>query len=176
MRLDEITAYLHAHIPITRSLGASAVGYDGATLRLSAPLAPNLNHAGTAFGGSLSALAVLAGWGLVHLNLRERGVPSRLVVQRSTLEFLAPVDGDFTATAALPSPEAWERFLATLDRHGRARVTVPAAIASSSGVDGRHEGTYAAFRLPERDGPGRRGQPRKRASSASTSPGTSSAR
>jgi thioesterase domain-containing protein len=148
MNPDELTAYLHAHIPVTRSLGARALHHDAASLRLAAPLAPNLNHAGTAFGGSMSALAILAGWALVHLKLRERGIPNRLVVQRSAMEFLAPVDGDFTATAALPAPDAWRRFLATLERHGRARVTVPVTVLSSSGAGARHEGTYAAVRLP----------------------------
>ncbi len=146
MTLDEITAYLHAHIPITRSLGAVAVLHERGSFRLAAPLAPNLNHQGTAFGGSMSALAVLAGWALVHLELRARGIENGLVVQRSTLDFRAPVEGDFTATAALPSPEAWSRFLATLQRHRRARVTVSATIESASGLGGTHEGTYAAFR------------------------------
>jgi thioesterase domain-containing protein len=147
MTLDEITAYLHAHIPITRSLAAAAVLYDGTSLRLAAPLAPNLNHRGTAFGGSMSALAVLAGWALLHVKLRERGIENRLVIQRSTLDFEAPVDGDFVATATLPAPAAWNRFLLTLERHGRARVTVPATIACASGAGASHEGTYAAFRI-----------------------------
>lgn len=146
MTLDEITAYLHAHIPITRSLGAVAVLHEAGTFRLAAPLAANLNHQGTAFGGSMSALAVLAGWALVHLELRARGIENRLVVQRSALEFEAPVGGDFTATARLPSPEAWSRFLATLERHRRGRVTVSATIEWASGVGARHEGTYAGFR------------------------------
>lgn len=146
MHLDEITAYLHAHIPVTRSLGASAAAWDGVRLALVAPLAPNLNHRDTAFGGSMSALAILAGWGLVHLALRERGVETRLVIQRSTTDFLAPVEGDFTATAVLPARAPWERFLATLARHGRGRVIVSTEITCGAVLGGRHEGTYAAFR------------------------------
>jgi thioesterase domain-containing protein len=146
MTLDEITAYLHEHIPATRSLGAAAVRWDGASLALAAPLAPNLNHRATAFGGSMSALAILAGWGLVHLALRERGIDARLVIQRSRMEYTAPLEGDFTATAVLPEPEPWNRFLATLTRHRRARIAVSSAVASGQVVGGRHEGTYAAFR------------------------------
>lgn len=148
MTLDEITAYLHAHIPITGALGAAAVLWDGERLRLAAPLAPNLNHRGTAFGGSMSALAVLAGWGVLHLGLRARGVDGRLVVQRSAMEFLAPADGDFSATAALPPRDAWRRFLATYERHGRARVAVSTEVACASGIVAAHEGTYAVLRAP----------------------------
>jgi thioesterase domain-containing protein len=147
MTLDELTAYLHAAMPITRNLGARVEAYDGGSVRVAAPLAPNLNHFATAFGGSLAAVAILSGWVLLDLQLRERGIVNRLVVQRSAFDFEAPVDGDFTATSVLPPPAAWNRFLATLARHHLARVTVSTTIACASGVRGRHEGTYVATRL-----------------------------
>ncbi len=147
MTLDEITAYVHQHIPITASLRARIEWYDGDSVRVSAPLAPNLNHTGTVFGGSLSAVAILSGWVLLHLQLQDRGIAARVVIQRTALEFEAPVDGDFTATATLPQAPAWDRFLATLSRHRSARVTVASSLACASGVGGRHEGTYVATRL-----------------------------
>jgi thioesterase domain-containing protein len=155
MTLDEITAFVHARIPSTRHLGARAEHYDGASLRLAAPLVTNVNHRGTAFGGSLSALAILSGWLLLHLKLREGELSTRLVIQRSALDYLAPVDGDFTATATLPSPGVWERFLRTLARHRSARVRVPSTLACATGVGGRHEGTFVATRLHPDDPAGR---------------------
>lgn len=149
MRHDEITAYLHAHIPITQALGARVESWDGSAIRLSAPLAPNLNHRGTAFGGSLSALAILAGWAILHLALRERGLEVRLVIQRSALDFVEPIEGDFTASARLPPPAQWERFLATLSRHSRARITVEGEVACGGRAGGRHEGVYVALRGAE---------------------------
>ena len=147
MTFDETTAYLHEHIPITRSLGVRVERYDDQSVRLAAPLARNLNHRATAFGGSLSSIAILSGWLLLHLQLRERGIANRLVIQRSAFDFEAPVDGDFAATSSLPPPATWSRFLATLSRHRAARVTVSSTIASASGIGGRHEGTYVAVRV-----------------------------
>jgi thioesterase domain-containing protein len=144
VRLDEITRYLHEHIPLTRALGAVVEHWDGSSIRLGAPLEPNLNHRSTAFGGSLSALAILSGWALVHLALRERGLEARVVIQRTALDFLEPVDGPFTASASLPPAEEWERFVATLGRHRRARVAVPASLRFASGIGGEHVGTYVA--------------------------------
>ncbi len=146
MTLDEIAAYLHRQMPITTSLGARVEAYDGHSVRVAAPLAPNVNHFATAFGGSLSAVAILSGWLLLDLQLRDRGIASRLVIQRSAYDFEAPVEGDFTATSVLPPADAWNRFLATLARHHLARVTVSTTIACASGVRGRHEGTYVAMR------------------------------
>jgi thioesterase domain-containing protein len=144
--LDEITAYLHERMPVTRALGIRVERYDGRAVRLGAPLGPNLNAHGTAFGGSLSCVAILSGWLLVHLKLEERGVASELVIQRTELDFEAPVDGDFSATATLPPDAEWTRFLRTLSRHHMARVIVFSTVECASGRGGRHEGTYVAER------------------------------
>jgi thioesterase domain-containing protein len=154
MTLDEITAFVHARIPSTAGLAARVEHYDGASLRLAAPLAPNVNHRGTAFGGSLSALAILSGWLLLHLKLREGGLSARLVIQRSATDYDAPVDGDFTATATLPAAGAWERFLRTLGRHRRARLTVASTLSCASGQGGRHEGTFVATLVEGAASPG----------------------
>ncbi|MFO0582965.1 MAG: YiiD C-terminal domain-containing protein [Anaeromyxobacter sp.] len=154
MTLDEISAFVHERIPLTRTLAARAVHWDGTTLRLAAPLAPNVNHRGTGFGGSLSAVAILSGWLLLHLRLREAGIAARLVIQRSAFDYDAPVDGDFTATATAPEPGAWERFVETLGRHRAARVKVLSVVACASGEGGRHEGTFVATRVEQAGSPG----------------------
>ncbi|WP_242334371.1 MULTISPECIES: YiiD C-terminal domain-containing protein [unclassified Anaeromyxobacter] len=149
MTRDEITRYVREHIPLAVHLGAVIERYDGASLRLAAPLAPSLNHRSTAFGGSLSAIAILSGWTLVHLNLRERGVEAGVVIQRSEVSFDEPVAGDFFATSTLPPAAEWERFLETLRRHRRARVTVRGAVEAGSRRGGTFENVYVATR----DGP-----------------------
>jgi thioesterase domain-containing protein len=146
MPIHTFTAYLHEHIPLSRQLGVVVEHHDGASIRLAAPLAPNLNHRSTAFGGSLSAVAILSGWALVHLALRERGIANQLVIQRSTVDFQEPVAGDFVVTATLPPAAEWDRFLATLARHHRARVRVRGTIECPPAVGGLHEGTYVALR------------------------------
>ena len=109
-------------------------------MTLAAPLAPNLNHRNTAFGGSISALGILSGWTLLFLKLRECNIKSRLVIQKSAFDFEDPIAADFTAVCTLPDAAAWEKFLRTLTRHGRARITVLSRIASASGAGGTHEG------------------------------------
>ena len=60
---------------------------------LLAPLAPNINHRDTVFGGSASALAILAAWSLLHVRLRAEGITGRLVIQRNSMEYERPVSG-----------------------------------------------------------------------------------
>lgn len=148
MQLDELTTYLREHIPLTRALGVVAQGWDGRTLSLRAPLEPNRNHGGTAFGGSLSALAILSGWAALHLALGERARDLRLVIQRSMLDFDAPVTGELSAVASVPDGDAWTRFLRMLARRRRARISIPGDIRCDGRIAGRHEGVYAALALP----------------------------
>lgn len=147
MKLKSITSYLHEHIPITLHLGAEVVYYDRSEVRIEAPLEPNLNHRNTAFGGSIATLGILSGWVLLHLNLREEGLESRLVIQRSQIDFLEPITGDFESRSTLPEGEKWEKFILTLRKYGRARISIPSTISYSGRDGGRLEGDYVALLL-----------------------------
>ena len=98
----ELTAYLRTNIPLTIAMDVSAVRVEPDTVVLEAPLAPNINHRKTVFGGSASALGILAAWSLVHLRLAETKLEHRLVIQRNTMSYDAPIEGTFTATARTP--------------------------------------------------------------------------
>ena len=98
---------LLSQIPLTRAMQLRVVDYDGSTLRLAAPLAPNVNDKGCAFGGSLASLLTLACWGsprgvgLQHAlqeQPRDSGLATQLSVdvvdQRAQLLLPRPLRGD----------------------------------------------------------------------------------
>lgn len=143
--LAAMERYLHDHIPITAHLGVEVISFESGTIRLKAPLAANINHRDTAFGGSLSALGILAGWAAIHFSLQRAGLASRIVIQRSNTAFLAPGDEDFVATASLPDNASWERFCAMLQKRGRARLTLACEVATGKNRIAAHEGVYVAF-------------------------------
>ena len=109
-------------IPLTRAMQIVLRDYDGDRLSLSAPLAPNVNDKGCAFGGSLASLLTLAGWGLVVLKLKALGRDCDIYVQDSTIRYLAPLWTDLIAHAELAGGETWDAFAATLGARGRARL------------------------------------------------------
>jgi thioesterase domain-containing protein len=144
-RLTELEHVLHAEIPLTRAMGVTVKDFDASGLTLAAPLAPNINHKSTAFGGSLATLATLAGWGLLQLLLRDRQ-PVTVVIQESRAQYLLPVTGDFTATAFTPAAEALEKFRTQLDRRGVARIDLVSSIPVKSRVAVHFEGRFVAFK------------------------------
>ncbi len=145
----ELETYLHAHIPLSRAMQVSVVQAAPQEVVLSAPLAPNINHRDTVFGGSASAVAILAAWSLLHTRLSAEGLASRLVIQRNTMSYEQPIVGTFTATAAAPDAEAWHQFLRVFRRKGKARITVVSVLHFAGEVAGRLEGEFVALGMDQ---------------------------
>ncbi len=112
---------------------------------LTAPIAPNVNHRATAFGGSVAAQAILAGWALVHVRLEHEGVHARTVIQRSTVSYLEPIHDDFEARAGSVDPARWRRFRRSLARWGRGRIRVDVEVRSGALLVARLVGDYVAL-------------------------------
>ena len=141
----ELQRYLHEHIPLSAAMGVGVLQRTNDNVVLSAPLQPNINHRDSVFGGSASALAILAAWSLVHTRLEGVGIRGRLVIQRNAIEYGRPILGEFSASATLKNPKEWDTFLKTLERRGRARITVMAELMYEGSTAGMFEGEFVAF-------------------------------
>lgn len=119
---------LNENIPLSGSLGAVVESYDGHRLIIKTPLAPNVNHKQTAFGGSLYCSAVLSAWGLLYLKLIEASEEGQIVIFDGSIHYHKPVSGDYTAECELLSEEAWVKFLKVYRRMGKARLTIDSDI------------------------------------------------
>jgi thioesterase domain-containing protein len=145
MTPQELERYLHEQIPLSQAMQVQVRDLGADAVTLLAPLAPNRNHRATVFGGSAASLALLAGWSLLHTRLEACGVRARLVIQRSQMEYLKPIDGTFTATARLALPEEWETFVAMLTRRRRARMALVVQLAQQGACAGTFRGEYVAL-------------------------------
>ena len=133
---------MHSEIPLTRAIGIRAVAYDHEGLRLSAPLAHNINDKGTVFSGSLNAVITLAGWGLIWLILQEQHLSGAIVIQDSAIKYLQPVRRDFVAHCQMPTRSEIEQFQSTLGRHERARLSVQAQVWEDDSMRVTFTGRY----------------------------------
>src|ERR1700734_2565761 len=90
MTVEEIETrvqrYLYQYIPLSAAMGVQVRAATLGHVKLAAPLAPNVNHTETVFGGSAAALATLSAWTLLHLRLEAARSDARLVIQRSRME------------------------------------------------------------------------------------------
>lgn len=145
MNARALQAYLHEHIPLSAAMGTTVVEAGPDAVCLGAPLESNLNHRGTAFGGSVATLAILAGWALVHLRLRSEGVEARTVIQRSDVEYVRTIEGAFEARAAAPAEHDWTRFRSALSRWGRGRIRIRVEVGSGDAPAALLDGDYVSL-------------------------------
>jgi thioesterase domain-containing protein len=143
----DIEHYLHEHIPLSSAMGVRVLSASREAVRLSAPLAPNINHRATVFGGSASAAAILAAWTLLYVRLQGEGIAARLVIQRNSMHYEKPMSDNFIAEARLPVDALWENFIKTLQRKGRARIQVVSRLECQGEKAGELQGEFVAFSL-----------------------------
>lgn len=126
--------FMRERIPLARSMDVQLATCDDAALSLRAPLAPNANDKGCAFGGSLVSLMTLNGWALVELPLRERGMACDVFVGTSTVHYLAPLWRDFRSEAVLAEGSDWADFFATLEARGKAAIEIACCVPNDEGT------------------------------------------
>ena len=120
-------------IPLASAMGIHIPGCDGERLVMTAPLQPNINDKGCAFGGSLASLMTLACWALVEANLRRRGADCDLFVADSSIRYLDPVWDDLRAEASLANGGSWAAFYRPLDARGMARGDLVCVVPGTGG-------------------------------------------
>lgn len=114
-------------------------------VELRASLGPNLNHRSTAFGGSVASIAVLAGWSVLRVGVDAMVPTPQIVIQRSTMEYTAPIRGDFDAVCRRPSDEMWQRFMHALTRRGRGRLRLVSEVRCDGEPAGHMTGEFVAL-------------------------------
>ncbi len=140
--------YLFQHIPISQALGVSVEHASSHKIVLRAPLANNINHKKTAFGGSLHAVTTLTCWTLLHVNLASLfGEQVQIVITHSDTSYLAPVVSDFLAECEMPEDATWQRFLKMLQLKGKARIGLTARIYQEGTLSVDYQAVFAAIRI-----------------------------
>jgi thioesterase domain-containing protein len=142
---NELQHYLYEEIPLSRAMAVRVLSVDPTGVVLEAPLEPNINQHHSVFGGSASAVAMLASWTLLYARLRADEFLGNLLIQRNSMEFKRPIVGRFTARAALEQPQRWQHFIGTLQRRGKARVAVGALLQQQGGIAARFSGEFVAL-------------------------------
>lgn len=130
---QQLIQFIRDEIPLAHAMDLQLGACDDDMLSLLAPLTPNVNDKGCAFGGSLVSLMTLSGWALLELALRRRGEACDVFVGESTVRYLTPLWQDFRSEARLAADADWTTFFRTLDVRGRARIEVACVVPGSDG-------------------------------------------
>jgi thioesterase domain-containing protein len=141
----ELQAYLHARIPLSAAMHVEVRRADPGGVELYAPLEPNTNHRDTVFGGSASALAILAAWCALHVRMRSEGLAGRIVIHSNTMNYERPIVDGFTAIATPPAADEWQKLAAVVTRGRMARARLTAALECRGERVGQFSGQFAVL-------------------------------
>jgi thioesterase domain-containing protein len=140
-----LQAYLHERIPLSRAMAVEVREATAQRVIFYAPLAPNINHRDTVFGGSASAVAILAAWSVLYVRMGAEQRAGRIVIRRNRMSYERPITGGFTATSAPPEAAAWAKLVATLDKGRPARVHVTTTLECAGERVGVLEGEFVVM-------------------------------
>ena len=111
-----------AEIPLLSAMQLSFVDYRDLTLTMQAPLAPNINNKGTAFGGSIASICLFGGWAVATLAFTDHDIHNtEIVVFRNEMTFERPARGLLEVRAYL-EPDDFKACLSRLEAGDPGRV------------------------------------------------------
>ncbi len=137
---------MHREVPLAKLIGMRVAACDEDTLTLLAPLEPNINIHGTAFGGSLFSLAALAGWGLLQLKLSRGGEPENMVLGHARIAYHLPVRGEITVRCKLPAGDKFQSFIDDFHEARKARIKMVSEIITQEGAVASLSGFRVAWK------------------------------
>jgi thioesterase domain-containing protein len=141
-RLAAAEKFLHEQIPITRAMGLRVVACEEAGFTVEAPVALNSNHLKTAFGGSINAVATLAAYGFLWMELNDAA--AHVVVAESSIRFVRPVRETIRAVCARPIAEELVAFRAQFAAKGKARIQLRVNVVETGLSAAEFEGAFVA--------------------------------
>ena len=111
--LAEFEAECRREIPLLTAMELSFVSFENLTLTMEAPLAPNINNKGTAFGGSIASICLFGGWAVSTLAFMDNAIyNTEIVVYKNEMTFERPARGHLVVKAWMKP----EDFAACLER------------------------------------------------------------
>lgn len=120
--LNAFETECRADIPLLNAMQLSFTDYRDLSLWMEAPLAPNINNKGTAFGGSIASICLFGGWAVATLAFVNAGIHNtEIVVYTSEMTFERPARGLLSVRAFL-TPEDFAACLAQLRDGAERRI------------------------------------------------------
>jgi thioesterase domain-containing protein len=141
--LHKAEKFFHERIPLTRAMGLRVVSDQAHGFAIEAPVALNYNHLHTAFGGSINAVATLAGYGFLWMSLDDETV--HVVVGTSSIRFLQPVRKSIRAVCVEPPSGELAVFRQRLCDKGKARITLRVRVEEGEILAADFEGVFVAL-------------------------------
>jgi len=120
--LKRFEAECRQDIPLLNAMHLSFGSFDKLMLTMEAPLAPNINNKGTAFGGSIASICLFGGWAVSTLAFMDNDIHNtEVVVYKNEMTFERPARGQLIVNAFI-KPDDFAACLSRLKAKDTGRI------------------------------------------------------
>ncbi len=116
-------------IPLSEAMQFEIMELDANSIRVHAPLSPNINIHGTGFAGSIYSLAVLTGWAMCMHILTLENIKGELVVGKAEIKYRSAVTGDIECKCTVEKA-ARQSFVERILRKGKSKLELEVIVGS----------------------------------------------
>ena len=148
MDKGELQNYIEENIPIIREMGFLVEDIGNERVVVSGGYCRHINHTKSVFGGSISSVMTLAGWGRVRLLIEDFDPEATVVIKRNSTDFIKPVTEDYIVYTEVIDEKKISKFRKTYEKFGRGRVEVEACLTHRGKDDilARFKGEFVALK------------------------------
>jgi len=87
----------------------------------------------------------LCGWSMAFMIMMETDPNAQVVIQKSSINYLVPIKGDFTAECVMEDGEVKEQFLDMYRERRKGRLKIKVRCYAGDTLSAEYEGTYVAL-------------------------------
>lgn len=139
-----LTEYILENIPILNYTKIEVTELTENSIKLSAPLYENRNHYGSAFGGSIATIGIVAGWAILTYKIKEEKIPTTLVIKNSHTEYKRPVKDEFYAEVIIENSD-WQNLKDKFSEKGKAGMELTSKIISNGEICAEQKSVYVCI-------------------------------
>lgn len=143
---EELYQEIYKRIPMSEKIGIKLTHYDDERLETSLSLGGNSNaYESSMFAGSSYCQAVLTGWSLLWISLKELGLDAEIMLIDGSIRHRRPIQGECRASATRAQVQSLSK--AFKPRHSRSRFKIAVQLYSDNHRVAEFEGIYLLQQL-----------------------------
>ncbi|OQY41457.1 MAG: hypothetical protein B6227_05005 [Fusobacteriia bacterium 4572_74] len=148
MNKYELQKYIIENIPIVKEMGFIIENIENNQIIVSGEYKKHINHTNSVFGGSISSVMTLAGWGRVRILTEDIDNNAVILVKNNSTDFIKPVVEDYIVITEPLIENDIEKFKKIYKKFGKGRIMVKAVLKhrNSDDILAKFTGEFVAIK------------------------------
>ena len=124
MDRNELQNYIEKNIPIVKQMGFIIENIEDNKIIVSGEYKKHINHTNSVFGGSISSVMTLAGWGRVRILIEDIDDTAVILIKSNNTNFIKPVVEDYIVITEPLLEKDVEKLKKVYRKFGKGRILV----------------------------------------------------